>query len=378
AYLRRIALETWRFFETYVTEEDHFLPPDNYQEDPLGVVAHRTSPTNIGVYLLSVVAAHDLGFITLRDVVDKLNATLSTMEKLEKREGHILNWYDTTTLQPLEPRYVSTVDNGNLAAYLWTVREACTEFAREDHVEPELREELEKLASRVSAFADGMNFAFLYDQDRLLFSIGYNAQAERRDGNHYDLLASEARVASFIAIAKGEVAGKHWFRLGRSLAAVADGRALWSWSGSMFEYLMPLMVMKDGDETLLHETYLSVVDAQRRYGKKHGVPWGMSESLFNLMDLTLTYQYRAFGAPGLGLKKDLEEDLVVAPYATAMAAMVRPDLAVRNMKALEAEGAMGRFGFYESIDYTPGRVPSGRRSVVVKAFMAHHQGMTLV
>jgi cyclic beta-1,2-glucan synthetase len=378
AYLRRIALETWRFFETYVTEEDHFLPPDNYQEDPLGVVAHRTSPTNIGVYLLSVVAAHDLGFITLRDVVDKLNATLSTMDKLEKREGHILNWYDTTTLRPLEPRYVSTVDNGNLAAYLWTIREACTEFAREEHVDADLRDDLEKLANRVSAFADEMNFSFLYDQDRLLFSIGYNAQAERRDGNHYDLLASEARVASFIAIAKGEVAGKHWFRLGRSLAAVADGRALWSWSGSMFEYLMPLMVMRDGDETLLHETYLSVVDAHRRYGKKHGVPWGMSESLFNLMDLTLTYQYRAFGVPGLGLKKDLEEDVVVAPYATALAAMVRPDLAVENMKVLEAEGALGQFGFYEAIDYTPRRVPAGRRNVVVKAFMAHHQGMTLV
>jgi cellobiose phosphorylase len=546
--LRLVARRTWRFFETFVTAENHHLPPDNYQEDPRGVLAHRTSPTNIGLYLLSVVAAYDFGFVDVRDVVHRLGKTLDTMDKLEHREGHLLNWFDTSTLAPLEPRYVSTVDSGNLAAYLWTLREACADLvsspiirpavmdaaddalaiasrgaecpeidvlratvavAREEvggdigravsalrrvsvaaealrdsswtsqqtsecrdwvgraarvlvdalttaralapFAEPcaavpgSLREELGKdwsvlaeligsaaspasivarsgeilascrslesrsdearvflsglgasvergrevcaaldrslsgVGARAVAMADAMSFGFLFDEGRKLFSIGYNVSTARLDGSHYDLLASEARLASFIAIAKGDAPQEHWFRMGRQRAALSSSeRVLLSWSGSMFEYLMPLLVTQTYEKTLLDETYASVVEEQIAYGARHAVPWGVSESAYNLMDLAMTYQYRAFGVPGLGLKAGLGDDVVVAPYATALAALVRPRLAAENFRALERARMLGAYGFYDALDCTPGRLPPGRSSVVVKAFMAHHQGMTLV
>jgi cyclic beta-1,2-glucan synthetase len=563
--LRRTARKTWRFFATFVTPADNFLPPDNYQEDPRGEIAQRTSPTNIGLYLLSVVSAHELGFIGLRQAIERLRQTLTTIERLEKREGHLLNWYDTSNLQPLEPRYVSTVDSGNLAAYLWTLHEACEDLAAaplltpatleaardavgialqdaknasgsnqrelralEQHLQGlcdarhkadapelsatlsealhavqgcraapwsrsldqgssywleqaelglqeslresaelslggiafpsgsplwsrpelasalaelrsslsqarspaqiaaagarvpalaqaleaalatmsaadeqsaacereldvcvrrveskadtcgELLRELSELGARAVALADGMNFRFLFDEQRELFSIGYNVSSARLDPSHYDLLASEARLASMWCIAKGEVPERHWFRLARPRAALAGGRALLSWSGSMFEYLMPLLLMRSYPQTLLAEGCSVAVEQQRRYGAERGVPWGVSESAYNVMDLRMTYQYRAFGVPGLGLKAGLAEDLVVAPYATVLAGLVRPDLICRNLRALAEEGLDGPYGFYESIDYTPEHVPPGRRGVVVKAFMAHHQGMSLV
>jgi cyclic beta-1,2-glucan synthetase len=569
--LRLCARKTWYFFETFVTAEDSWLPPDNFQEDPRAVVAHRTSPTNIGLYLLSTVAAHDFGFVTLRGVAERLGATLATVESLEKREGHILNWYETTTRRPLDPRYVSTVDSGNLAAYLWTVRMACNEAAdsplvrvsaidaaidnlellaaeiaaaagrtpaktaeraalramlakardslgkdwgstfttlleltaaaeaigatipeprtrgmrygvgswgeltrrglaawldeiralapfaeslasvpevlttgefeaawaelvqglstawtaaalagetavalmrlgaieaslrssqaasasaREaaHHFVVELRSrlllsqgacsalqlELTRLGARAGAIADGMSFKFLYDEERALFSIGYNVGGARLDASYYDLLASEARLASLLAIAKGDVPQEHWFRLSRPRAELSSGSVLLSWSGSMFEYLMPLLVTRTYENTLLDETCDSVVSAQRAYGARRDVPWGISESAYNTMDLGMTYQYRAFGVPGLGLKAGLADDLVVTPYATALAALIRPELAAQNLRALARDGLEGGFGFYESIDYTSSRVPAGRKGVVVKAFMAHHQGMTLV
>jgi cyclic beta-1,2-glucan synthetase len=546
--LRRITRKTWRFFESFVNEGEHHLPPDNFQEEPRGVIAHRTSPTNIGLYLLSTVAARDLGYVTLGGMIQRLGDTLTTVEGLEKREGHVLNWYDTSTARPLEPRYVSTVDSGNLAAYLWTVAMACREArhapllseapleaaidacllsaaADPDHriadalrldlsarvaalagphapgKAPELgwsaalsalralapvgeagddagswaesavhgladeaadlaalvpwitelrsppeplvsgphaaafrtliatleaatsldslltatadarpllgsiaeeaelhpfRDRLggalarsheaaaERLAAlsglerRSLALADAMQFGFLYDKDRGLFSIGYNVSSARVDGSHYDLLASEARLASLVAIAKGDVPQEHWFRLGRPRSAPSGEPVLLSWSGSMFEYLMPLLVTRTHEHTLLDETFDSVVTGQRLYGRLRGVPWGISESAYNVMDLSMTYQYRAFGVPGFGLKAGLEDDLVVAPYATALAALVRPDLALANLRVLAAEGLEGPYGFYESIDYTPTHNPPGRRGVVVKAYMAHHQGMGLV
>ncbi|HEY4116381.1 MAG TPA: glucoamylase family protein, partial [Byssovorax sp.] len=585
-WLRTVARKTWRFFETFVTPGDHALPPDNYQEDPKGVLARRTSPTNIGLYLLATVSARDFGFITLEEEASRLECTLDTIDKLEHHAGHVLNWYDTSTLAPLAPRYVSTVDSGNLAAHLWTVASACREVAdapivstsileaaldaahaleeahaAEAEAAPEelarlglciddvhrlasvvsaavasppkglsawracldacidaaakvdasvalgdptaeisvraktpgapastraddvrfwagravrglthARDELlsfapwaarggadaaieadstaaklahaiegcttlrdlerlpaiadplvadveralaskpapfrtaseerfgdargevraaseraatttrrfEVLADRATARADGMRFDMLYDPRRKLFAIGYDVGSGRLDSSYYDLLASEARLASLVAIAKGDVPQEHWFRLGRQLTATPAGRTLVSWSGSMFEYLMPLLVTRDYDETLLHETYRAVILWQREYAARKGTPWGVSECAYNLLDLGLTYQYRAFGAPGLGFKAGLGDDLVIAPYATALAALVVPALATENLRALAKEGLEGAYGFFDAIDYTPERVPPGHRGVVVKVFMAHHQGMSLV
>jgi cellobiose phosphorylase len=509
-FLRRAARKTWRFFDVFVTAEDNWLPPDNYQEDPKGVIAHRTSPTNIGLYLLSTVAARDFGYLTLGALATRLDDTLSSIDALELHAGHVLNWYETTKLTPLAPRYVSTVDSGNLAAHLWTLAQAChdvidepivgtsvldagadalalfrealavakpgkatlpaglvveldalaTGIARAERTPPadvsawlstldalarrakpvaawghalppraaepdveaaywidrvasgfgdaaaELRgllaereahptlrslalledaagpasslvARLAALGRRAAARADGMRFRMLYDEDRKLFSIGYDVVAGRLDASYYDLLASEARLASLVAIAKGDVPQEHWFRLGRQLTAAADRRALVSWSGSMFEYLMPLLVTRTYERTLLDETYVAVVRRQREYGGQNGVPWGVSESAYNTLDLGLTYQYRAFGVPGLGLKPGLADELVVAPYASVLASLVHPDHASENLRALVKEGLDGPHGFYDSIDYTPAHVPPGRRGVVVKAFMAHHQGMSL-
>jgi cyclic beta-1,2-glucan synthetase len=524
--LRLIARKTWLFFETFVTAAENHLPPDNFQEDPRGVVAHRTSPTNIGLYLMAVVAARDFGFITSLDLRARLSATLATIARLERRNGHVLNWYDTQSLAPLAPQYVSTVDSGNLAAYLWTVRRACMELGHASLIDAAtfrgvedalrlagadeaatkaaalaaacpttiadavraldelgaelaridrradrialpwlaraekavadaaaaarasapflalrdlppslapLRAELEgatsleglvraaaivldaldapslgageraraaelraaaastakaaraaladlaAIAERAGALADAMDFRFLLDPERDLFSIGYNASNARLDPSHYDLLASEARLATFVAIAKGDAPQDAWFRMGRPLASTTDGeRVLVSWSGSMFEYLMPLLVTRAFPETLLTQTYDAMLARQREYGRELGIPWGVSESAYNLLDLGLTYQYRSFGVPGLGLKNGLAEDRVVAPYATGLAALVRPDLAARNFRTLEREGAGGTYGFYEAIDYTEAHLPPGRRNVVVKTFMAHHQGMVLV
>ena len=358
--------------------EDHHLPPDNFQETPEPRVAHRTSPTNIGMGLLATLAAHDLGFLTTDGLAERIDATLTTMEGLERFEGHLLNWYDTQSLAPLPPRYVSTVDSGNLAGALMTLAEGLRQAG------------LEPLARRASAFAEAMSFRFLFDPQRRILSIGYRlADAEgpgRLDPSYYDLLASEARLASFIAIARGELPQTHWFHLGRLVTSVAGTPTLLSWSGTAFEYLMPLLVMKSYPETLLDQTCRMAVRRQAEYAAVRGVPWGISECAYNLTDRHGNYQYKAFGVPGLGLKRGLADELVVAPYATALAAMVDPQLAARNLRRLSDEGRAGAYGYYEAVDYTHapvGELLSGEDAgvpggTVVRAFMAHHQGMTLV
>jgi cyclic beta-1,2-glucan synthetase len=563
--LRSTARRTWRFFEAFVGPDDTFLPPDNFQEDPRPVVAHRTSPTNIGLYLLAVVSARDLGWLGLLDTLDRLEATLATMARLERFRGHFYNWYDTGGLRPLEPRYVSTVDSGNLAAHLLTLGSACRSMvdsplldrrvfagiedalllvqdastaladdrrsqtvtlgqlaetcdalaaglrdppvtpaesaARVHHLareadtlvdiaraltaergEPEHSDLLvwaqavrataashqrdldtimpwavrleatpddptraltailrsppspadlpdrcqaaidELAAARDSALREGaaraddvlrldqliasleqsaeagralvrrllavarlarelfdvMEFDFLFDPSRKIFSIGYRVTDGGLDAGAYDLLASEARLASFIAIAKGDVPVSHWFHLGRPMTPVGLGSALVSWSGSMFEYLMPELVMHAPAGTLLAETSRLVVRRQMSYGADHSVPWGISESAYNVRDLDLTFQYSSFGVPGLGLERGLGEDLVVAPYATALAALVDPAAAARNFSSLVGAGARGPYGFYEALDYTKSRVPDGASVAIVRAYMAHHQGMTVV
>ena len=561
--LRLTARRTWRYFETWVTADDNALPPDNYQEDPKPVLARRTSPTNVGLYLLSATAAHDLGWIGTTEFVDRLEATMKTLERLERYRGHFYNWYDTGRAVPLEPKYVSTVDSGNLAGHLLTLSRACREQleepvvggqalagiadavaiareavraadqkgrpradvreldrelteiearlqlmpsstdawgallrdlaarageladageafagaasgvddaevvawcravrdgiasherdftaaaswvaasgaagreglpdAAEARLEPlrvalpaigeapevygeaadalesmaarpagegsaalapvvaalrssgssaaHLARRLESLARRATALADATDFRFLYDPKRKLFSIGYRLSDGRLDSGYYDLLASEARLASFLAIAAGQVPVEHWFRLGRALTPVAKGSALVSWSGSMFEYLMPLLILRAPAGSLLEQSARLIVQRQIRYGEERRVPWGVSESAHSGRDLELTYQYSNFGVSGLGLKRGLSEDLVVAPYATALAAMVAPAEAARNLERLARAGASGRYGFYEAIDYTPGRLQERESLAVVRAHMAHHQGMTIV
>ena len=507
--LRLIARRTWHFFTTFVTAREHHLPPDNFQEDPLPVVAHRSSPTNFGLYLLSVLAARDFGWLGLLDAVDRLEATLGTLVALPRLRGHFYNWYDTGDLHVLEPAYLSTVDSGNLAGHLLTLAEGCREAAREPtqvmdvrrglddtyqllssalaaipqerrtltvslaevrqaaqtlgadlaanagdpdgwgrltrsaetlldlarayaaergdadgHPPPTdpyagwntpelavqewaglLRDDLSShardrdalpetasgrdaqaaLTQRLEALADTaerlckeMDFAFLYDQERHLFTLGYRPADGTLDEGFFDLLASEARLTSLVAIAKRDVKAEHWFHLGRRMTRTAGGTALLSWSGSMFEYLMPSLVNYTPRYSLLDQTCRRVVKRQIEYGRAAGVPWGISESALNQRDLALSYQYSAFGVPGLGLKRGLADNLVIAPYATALAAMYEPHRAVQNFARLEHLGALGRFGFYEALDFTPSRRALDQPVALVRCYMAHHQGMSLV
>ncbi|MBZ0089884.1 MAG: carbohydrate-binding protein, partial [Thermoanaerobaculia bacterium] len=356
--LTEVARKTWRYFEVLAGADDHWLPPDNYQEDRDPKVAHRTSPTNLGLGLLATLAAHDLGWLTPEALADRLDRMLTSIESLERHEGHLLNWYDTQNLAPLLPRYVSTVDSGNLAGALLTLAEGCREVVlRSDAPEPAVAARLADVARRAAALAEGMNFAFLYDRRRQLFAIGYRlADAGgpgRADLSYYDLLASEARLASFFAIAKGDVPQSHWFHLGRLVVSVSGVPTLVSWSATMFEYLMPLLLMRSYPGTLLEQTCRKVVEKQIRYGGERQAPWGISECAYDLVDLPGNYQYKEFGVPGLGLKRGLADELVVAPYATALAALLEPAAAVRNLRRLASEGAMGPFGYYDAIDYTP-------------------------
>jgi cyclic beta-1,2-glucan synthetase len=490
--LRRTGRKTWRYYETFVTEADGWLPPDNYQEGSEPHLARRTSPTNIGMTLLATLAAHDLGYLTTEQLIHRLHRSLTTLEGLERHEGHFLNWYDTATLAPLRPRYVSTVDSGNLGAALIALaqglmmiaaspqtrsrlleglidtadllastsssstatesqsRDAVTRVNRlARDIASEARRELAgggtaslaaianelaqvapvfdagglseasneiafwadavknavaalnaaqtgphsgalvRLAERASALAAGMRFEFLYDRRRRIFSIGYRlADADgpgRLDTSFYDLLASEARLASFVAIAKGDVPQHHWFHLGRLVTNV-DGRAtLMSWGGTMFEYMMPQLLLRGYPGTLLDESCRASVRRQIDYGRERHVPWGISESAYAFTDRYGNYQYKAFGVPGLGFKRALADELVVSPYSTALASLIDPATAVSNFVRLTRSGLDGRFGFYESIDYRArkrvvdaGTTAGDSQPEIVRAFFAHHQGMSLV
>ncbi|HEX6058246.1 MAG TPA: glucoamylase family protein, partial [Gemmatimonadaceae bacterium] len=378
----RYARLHWHYFDRFVTAETHWLAPDNFQEDPAPAMAMRTSPTNIGLQLLATVSAHDLGFIDAEDMTGRLERTFRSLERLRRFRGHFYNWYDLHDLRVLEPAYISSVDSGNLAGHLLAVRQACLGIAAEaaardgDAGGRTLATRLEAIANRAYDLAMEMDFRFLFDEERMLFAIGYQQRTHALDPSYYDLLASEARLASFVAVAKNDVPVEHWFHLGRSLTSAGGDTALVSWSGSMFEYLMPALVMQSFPHTLLDQTYHGVVRRQVAHGAEHGVPWGVSESAYNLRDRHLTYQYRAFGVPSLALKRGLGRDLVIAPYASALAVMVDPQAALANLAALERKGTLGPFGFRDAVDYT--RPEPGARFAVVRSFMAHHVGMTLV
>jgi len=539
-FLGRIARKTWGFFEAFVGPGDHWLPPDNYQEDREATLAHRTSPTNMGLALLANLSAYDFGYIPAGQLIDRTARTLETMAGLERHRGHFFNWYDTHSLRPLHPAYISTVDSGNLAGHLLTLRAGLLALAdgpilntrwldglgdilgileeaagdrvpaalarmREDVAaasdsppvtlaqarllldrlarsaeaiaadqdgEPEteaswwagtlarqcgtLRDELaflapwtgqsgapeglgdlpdidaipslralaglavasstriadqsaasrapgpqawlaerrqqvergsaraqariaaiERLALQAGELGD-MEYGFLYDKAARLLSIGYSVDDRRRDASYYDLLASEARLSVFVGIAQGQLPQESWFALGRLLTGGGGEPILLSWSGSMFEYLMPQLVMPTYEHTLLDQTARAAVARQIEYGQQLGLPWGISESGYNTVDVHLNYQYRAFGVPGLGMKRGLGEDRVVAPYASALALMTAPESACLNLQRLAALGAEGRFGFHEAIDYTPARQRRGESPALVRSYMAHHQGMSLL
>jgi cellobiose phosphorylase len=498
-FLRATARKTWHFFETFVTAEENWLPPDNYQEQPVARVASRTSPTNMGLALLSNLAARDFGYLSVGELLSRTEDAVAAMERLERYRGNFYNWYDTRTMLPLEPLYVSSVDSGNLAGHLLTLGTGLTELSghevlparvfaglcdtsgvlvntmvgRNAEVEklcrtlstgvpdslsgrfellrrvadqasriadiepgeasawaarlkessrrevddvlrllpwlaggarpqaasdavPTLREiaaaegdpaaaqaararlgQIDGLAARVSALAE-MDFTFLFDPARKLFATGYNMAGRKRDNSFYDLLASECRLTSYVAVAQGQVPQEHWFALGRLLVSGRGEPILASWSGSMFEYLMPLLVMPNYENTLLGESCRGAVDRQIDYGRLRNVPWGISESGYNLTDAHLNYQYKAFGVPGLGLKRGLAEDLVVAPYATVMALMIAPTDACANLERLTADERTGAYGFYEAIDYTPSRMPVGKVGATVQSYMVHHQAMSFL
>jgi len=603
--LRHLARRTWLYFEQFAGPDDHWLPPDHFQENPLGQVAHRTSPTNVGLLLLSTLAAYELGYIGSLDLSVRLGATFESMDTLERYRGHFLNWYDTRTLQSLSPRYVSTVDSGNLAACLLALRQGLQSLPQKPilgwqrwqgwldtmdvlvkiveglegagggtfpkgsalsgrceqaaaslrahlaHVRqqvadvqdtparwmslltplrdkgwqelnrllvalaesgahildavtlhdlrlwsertyrhfysmwdeldlllpwlaalsqppalvgqaeaaPALREawqtlqdalpamplltevpgacragracldrmqdllvaaresnppsairipqsafdegrawcerlaekldaarataeglltDLQDLSTRAEAYFQAMDFAFLFEPRQQVFHLGYDMAAGKLDSNYYDLLASEARTASIVAIAKGDVPQSHWLHLNRPLCWVDGMRALLSWNGSMFEYLMPGLLMRSYAGTLLHQTQRAVVDRQIAYAHQKGVAWGISESGYYHFDANENYQYRGFGVPGLGCKRGLGEDLVIAPYASLIALPVQPQAVAQNVTGLIERQMLGHYGFYEAIDYTPSRLPLGHESAVVQSYMAHHQGMILV
>lgn len=365
--VRKDAELMWGFYEKYVTPLDNFLPPDNVQFDPVYNVAHRTSPTNIGFYLLSTIGACDMGLITKDEACERIKATLGTLERMEKWNGHLYNWYDTISLAPLRPYYISTVDSGNLQGYLLTVAQALKEFGKE----------YSDTASICENFAESMDFEPLYDKERNLFSIGFNIEDGRLTNSHYDLLVSEARQTSLLSVARRCVPEKHWKYLGRRPVTVKGHIGLASWTGTAFEFLMPSLIIKTWEGSLIEEAVLTCVLAQTTYVKSGTRPWGISESGFYEFDINLNYQYKAFGLPRLGLKKGLENEFVIAPYGSILAIGIEPKKVSENLKLLKQLGAYGEFGYYEALDYTPSRT-NGEKYKIVKSYMAHHVGMSFI
>ncbi|MDD6309265.1 MAG: glucoamylase family protein [Clostridia bacterium] len=361
------ATRIWHFFADYMTEADHYLPPDNVQIKPYKGVAHRTSPTNIGLGMVACLCACKLGLITPEEMQNRISKTMDTVEKLETWKGHLYNWYDTITCKPLSPRYVSTVDSGNFLCYLVVAAMGISTYTGENH----------PLVKRLLRFVWNVDFKPLYNEKKKLLSIGFSVEENRLTNSYYDLLASEARQAGFLAIALGQLPPEHWFSLGRGLTSSEGFKGLISWSGTMFEYLMPLLIMKSYRGTLLDETYRFAVGCQKRYGRRRHVPWGVSESGFYAFDTEGNYQYKAFGVPELGLVRHLADDIVIAPYATILALMIDSRSAIANMQLLKREGLYGEYGFFEAADFTEERLSGTMRRGVIKSYMAHHQGMSL-
>ncbi len=363
--LKDIAKKTFDYFDNYINEENNFIIPDNYQYGRKNKIVNTSSSTNIGLGLMAILSGYDMNFIDKETCLYKLKKCIDSIEKLEKWHGHLLNWYNIKTLEPLNPKFVSTVDSGNFVGYLFVIRNFFEENGEDEYTQ------------KVNSLIENTDFSMLYDKDKNLFSIGYDLRENKLVDSYYDLLASEARLASFVAIAKKDVPYKHWFSMSRTLTTVDKYKGLVSWSGTMFEYFMPLIVMKPYRYTLLDETYEFCIYSQIKYAKKLEIPFGISESAFNLQDLNYNYQYKAFGIPWLGLKRGLKEEIVVAPYASLLVLDKAPKAVLKNISELKSIGCFDKYGFYDAIDYTPSRVGKNKYEVV-KTYMAHHQALILL
>lgn len=372
-YLKRIGKDTWEYFNKYINEENNYLPPDNYQGDRKEKTVARTSSTNIALGLLAIVSAYDLKYIDLENAIIRLENMLTVISKLTKWNGHLYNWYNTDTLEPLVPSYISTVDSGNFIGFLYTVKQ----FLEEKKI-TQYKDRIQILIDEIDRIIEKTDFSVLYDEEKMLLSIGFNIEDNKLSDTYYDLLASEARQASFVAIAKRDIPEKHWNSLSRTLTGSNNYKGLISWSGTAFEYLMPHINIAKYEGSLIDESCRFMIRSQQEYTKKLGIPWGISESAFNLKDLNNNYQYKAFGIPWLGLKRGLADEMVVSAYGSILAINDYPKEVVSNLKRLEAEDMLGEFGFYESIDYTPERLNKSSKSVPVKTYMAHHQGLILL
>ena len=366
-YVKEIARKTWGFFKEYLTQENNFLIPDNYQEDRKNSIVLRTSSTNIGLSMLAVIASYDLGFETLEDTIELLKNIINTIYELKKWNGHLYNWYNIRTKETLKPEYISTVDSGNLVGYMYTTLGFLKEIPETDELQTKLKELIQNT-----------DFKKLYSKEQRLFSIGYNVEENKLTDSYYDLLASEARQASLIAIAKRDVSSKQWNNLSRTLTVLKKHKGLISWSGTSFEYLMPNINIPKYEGSLLDESCKFLIMNQIEYSKKLGIPWGISEAAFNLKDLHSNYQYKAFGVPWLGLKRGLADEMVVSSYGSILAITEKPKEVIQNIKTLEKNNMFGKYGLYESIDFTPERMSNGKKSEVVKTFMAHHQALILL
>ena len=417
-YLMEIGKKTWSFFKEYITEKSNYLPPDNYQEDRKEQVVYRTSPTNIGLGLLAVVSSYDLGYENIENTIDLLYKMLNTILKLQKWNGHLYNWYDLKTLEPLNPKYVSTVDSGNFIGYLYVLKQfleevkqgscercianleknnymqkvfvevnkqKCINNIESDNnktpkiiVNDSIKNQINQMLEIINTTIENTNFSYLYSKVNQIFSIGFNVEEGALTKSYYDLLASEARQASLVAIAKKDVTPKHWYTLSRTLTTLNKYKGLISWSGTMFEYLMPNINIPNYPGSIISESSEFAILSQQEYAKKLNIPWGISEAAFNLRDLNNNYQYKAFGIPWLGLKRGLADEMVVASYGTVLALNDAPFDTVSNLKKLEKQGMYGKYGFYESIDFTPSRLKKNDKNAVIKTYMAHHQGLILL
>lgn len=376
-----IASRTWNFFDSMMSELNNYLPTDNFQEDRRYKIVNRTSSTNIGFALLSIIDAYDLGFITFNECINRLNNVFNTILKLEKWNGHLYNWYNIKTLEPLRPRFISTVDSGNFVASLYVTEQFLIELLGitkfEKDIQVENKELINLMINTIRELIDNTDFTALYDTSRNLFSIGYAQESGKLVDSYYDMLMSESRTTSLIAIASRQVTSKHWFALARNLVKVDGYKGLISWSGTAFEYFMPYLFDKSYEHTLIDQSLFFTLYSQIKYAKENNVPWGISESAYAVKDEMLNYQYKEFGIPWLGLKRGLNNYLVVAPYASILMLEYSPQKVYKNIKKLKKLGLYSSYGFYEAIDYTKEHLDNEKTSQIAKTYMAHHQGMIL-
>ena len=389
-YVLEIGRKTWQFFKQYINKENNYLMPDNYQEDRKQKIVTRTSSTNIGLSILAIVSSYDLQYEALLETIDLLYKVLTSVDSLQKWNGHLYNWYDTKTKEPLRPRYISTVDSGNFVGYLYVTKAFLEEIQeilqnknmlsseqnREESVK--LQNQIKEMLEIIERIIEQTDFTYLYSQEHQIFSIGYNIEENKLTDSYYDLLATEARQASLVAIAKKDISSKHWNHLSRTLTVLGKYKGLISWSGTAFEYLMPNINIPKYKGSLLDESCKFMMMSQMKYAEEMHLPFGVSEAAFNLKDLQSNYQYKAFGIPWLGLKRGLADEMVVSSYGSMLAITDIPKEVVKNLKVLEQYGMYNKYGFYESLDFTPERVRKGKKAEVVKTYMAHHQGLILL